>query len=70
MIFKSCHFKNDHFKNHHFKNGHFKNGAIAPPLLTALLTALSLVGCSSFPTAYEAQLADHLTETGAKMYGA
>lgn len=44
-----------------------------PPLrgiATSLLTASLLVGCSSFPASYEAQLADHLTESGAKMYGA
>ncbi len=34
----------------------------------ALLTLLS--SCSSFPNSYEARLADHLTATGAKMYGA
>lgn len=33
--------------------------------------AVCLTGCSSsLPNAYEARLADHLTETGAKMYGA
>lgn len=34
----------------------------------ALLTLLS--SCSSFPNSYEARLADHLSATGAKMYGA
>ncbi|MGB7087785.1 MAG: hypothetical protein WBD47_19665 [Phormidesmis sp.] len=29
-----------------------------------------LVACSSLPNSYEAQLASHLTATGAKMYGA
>ena len=36
--------------------------------LTLLLAALA--SCSSLPISYEAQLADHLTQTGAKMYGA
>lgn len=39
-------------------------------IATSLLAATLLAGCSSFPTSYEAQLADYLTETGAKMYGA
>lgn len=34
------------------------------------LTASLLYACSSLPNAYEARLADHLSETGAKMYGA
>lgn len=29
-----------------------------------------LAGCSSLESSYEARLADHLTEIGAKMYGA
>ena len=29
-----------------------------------------LTGCSSLDSSYEARLANHLTETGAKMYGA
>lgn len=29
-----------------------------------------LSGCSALPNSYEAQLADHLTEGGAKLYGA
>lgn len=37
---------------------------LATPLLTTLCS------CSAMPNAYEARLADHLTETGAKMYGA
>lgn len=36
-----------------------------------LVSAGLLAGCSSsFPNAFEAQLANHLTDTGAKMYGA
>ena len=35
-----------------------------------LLLASMLAGCSSLESSYEARLADHLTEIGAKMYGA
>ena len=35
-----------------------------------LATVAMLSACSSLPNAYEGRLADHLTETGAKMYGA
>ena len=35
-----------------------------------LLLAIMLAGCSSLESSYEARLADHLTEIGAKMYGA
>jgi len=36
-----------------------------------LSTSILITGCSSsLPNAYEAQVADHLTATGAKMYGA
>lgn len=35
-----------------------------------VLTASVLSACSSLPNAYEARLADHLSETGATMYGA
>ncbi len=31
---------------------------------------IAISGCSSLPNAYEANLADHLSESGAKMYGA
>ncbi len=37
-------------------------------ILCALLTGIS--GCSSLPGSYKAQLANYLTETDAKMYGA
>ncbi|MEO0769034.1 MAG: hypothetical protein AAFY72_06315 [Cyanobacteria bacterium J06649_4] len=30
----------------------------------------AIAACNSLPNAYEARLADHLTESGAKMYGA
>lgn len=43
-----------------------KVSAIASSLVMSLL----LAGCSAFPASYEAKLADHLTKTGAKMYGA
>jgi hypothetical protein len=42
-------------------------GLIYPGTLTIFAM---LFGCSALPNAYEARLADHLTETGAKMYGA
>ncbi len=35
-----------------------------------LIVLAMLSGCSTLPTVYEARLADHLTATGAKMYGA
>ena len=35
-----------------------------------LVSALLLGGCDALPNSYNARLADHLTETGAKMYGA
>lgn len=37
-------------------------------MMPTLLVSIS--GCSSLPGTYKAQLADHLTETGARMYGA
>jgi len=40
------------------------------PLKSTLVISLLLAGCSSLPKSYEAQLADHLSSTGAKMYGA
>ncbi len=36
----------------------------------SLTLLLSLGGCSALPGSYEARLADYLSETGAKMYGA
>jgi len=44
-----------------------------PSVFFGLIVAMSasLAGCSSsLPNAYEAQVADHLSDTGAKMYGA
>lgn len=35
-----------------------------------LILSGALVGCSNLEDSYEARLADHLTEVGAKMYGA
>lgn len=40
------------------------SGFVAAILLGAI------AGCSELPNSYEARLADYLTETGAKMYGA
>ena len=40
------------------------------PLRSSLIISVLLAGCSSLPNAYEAKLADHLSSTGAKMYGA
>lgn len=37
---------------------------------TAFVLVGAIAGCSSLPTSYAARLADHLSETGAKMYGA
>lgn len=36
----------------------------------ALLFSGCISGCSGLPNSYKGRLADHLTETGAKMYGA
>ncbi len=36
----------------------------------SILISLLLTSCSSLPNSYEAKLADHLADTGAKMYGA
>ncbi len=40
------------------------------PIKSSLIISLLLAGCSSLPRSNEAQLADHLSSTGAKMYGA
>jgi glutaredoxin len=41
------------------------------PKLIGQIAALTLLwGCSALPNSYETQLAEHLTATGAKMYGA
>lgn len=37
---------------------------------SSILFVATLVGCSNLADSYEARLADYLTETGAKMYGA
>ncbi len=47
--------------------------AIAQRLSFSLMVAIlfgAMAGCSELPNSDEARLADHLTETGAKMYGA
>lgn len=36
----------------------------------AIVVASALTGCSSLDSSYEARLAEHLSETGARMYGA
>ena len=42
----------------------------AAKMTGSILVAAALAGCSSLPGSYEARLADYLSETGAKMYGA
>ncbi|MBE9059888.1 hypothetical protein IQ256_02630 [cf. Phormidesmis sp. LEGE 11477] len=39
-------------------------------MIAPIATTLLLAGCSSLPNSYEAELAEHLESTGAKMYGA
>lgn len=47
------------------------NGRVRSLILYGQLALLTLISsCSSFPNSYEARLADHLSASGAKMYGA
>lgn len=50
----------------------YRGGARSPLLLGGIAVLLLVAGCTlqTDPNSYEAQLANHLSETGAAMYGA
>ena len=52
------------------RNGGMKRATLGLAFGFAIGSAGAIAGCSTLPTSYESRLANHLSETGAKMYGA